>query len=572
MTDAIPQSDSRHVDSAAINKNMDLLLHSTSPADRPGQRSADEQRANQGESDLALVRFGSHAVASLKYNLVQVPLDSVTQIAGHISGKDLLPAVQFFDAPKQATVGSAAWAGDIVGSTAAAAAPLILFHKLVGPGAATAIERSAEYGLNKEAMPILARTAALGAAYGGLLTPVSAEISEASKNNHATDSLQNNFWLQKGANALTSAVALTAMTAGSIGLKTSATALLSGDVVSSAVAGAGAGEVDADMHSLLRGHGLASNEDRLRSVASWSLGSALGGAANTLHETVAPTSGIHGVRTLADMTRLADSTMTPDHPARYAFEALQGTPAKAEELSEPALHEWYNRSSVNLRHEIDNSSMPLDWKKQIVSGHQDFTYGLDALAARPNQKPIVVVYGSARFKENDFRYQRSRYIGGRAVQEGYDVMTGGGPGIMEGANRGAYEAGGTSIGVVLKLPQEKRGNGYQTLTLKHRNFFTRMENLKKADVFVVEDGGIGTGAEALDTLTHIQCGKLKETPVYFVGKKSYATLDKWLTEMQKAGTISPGDRGLYRMVDNPDDIFTDLARRQAEEQRQLKPT
>jgi uncharacterized protein (TIGR00730 family) len=500
-----------------------------------------------GESTLG--QFTSHAVASLEYNLVQAPVSAVTQIVDHEAGTNFLPKVQMFDAPKKSEVGTAAWAGDVAGGTAAAAIPFIVFHRMVGPGAAAALETSANYGV-KAAMPALAKTALLGTVYGGLLTPTSGD--------------KDNFWKERGQNALVSALALTTMTAGSIGLKATGKSFLAGDLTSSAISGAAAGEIDADGHSLLAGKGLASNKERFASIATWSLGSAMGGAANTAHEYFAPTSGIRGVRTLGDMTRLADTTVKPGHPERYAFEGQQANPVKAEMLSDDALHEWYNRSSLNLRHEIDNSNMPTDWKKQIVSGHQDFTYALDALANRPNPKPIGVVYGSARFKENDFRYQRARYIGGRMVQEGYDVMTGGGPGTMEAANRGAYEADGTSVGVVLKLPHEKRGNGYQTLTLKHRNFYTRMENLKKADFFIVEDGGIGTGAEALDTLTHIQCGKLKEVPVYFVGKKNYALMDNWLNAMEKAGTISPSDRKLYRIVDNPDEIFADLQKRKAD--------
>ncbi|MBU6454070.1 MAG: TIGR00730 family Rossman fold protein [Cyanobacteria bacterium REEB67] len=511
--------------------------------------SAKSFAAEIADSGTAAAQFSSHALDSFKYNLLQVPANSVAQIVDYATGKNILPDMQWFAAPKEASLGSAAWAGDIVGNTMAAAVPLVVFHKLAGPGAATSLEISADYGLNKTAMPVLAKTAALGAAYGAFLTPTSGD------NSH--------FWQERGSNAVVSALALTTMTAGSIGLKATGKAFLASDVVAAGASGAAAGVVDADGHSLLQGRGFATGQERLRSMAAWSFGSALGGGANTLHEVIAPTTGIGGVRTLADMTRLADSTVQPGHPARYAFESQQGTPAKAEALTEEAMHAWYNRSSVNLRSEIDNSKMPVDWRKQIVSGHQDFTYGLDALASRPNPKPIGVVYGSARFAENDFRYQRSRYIGGRAVQEGYDVMTGGGPGIMEGANRGAYEAGGTSIGVVLKLPHEKRGNGYQTLTLKHRNFFTRMENLKKADFFIVEDGGIGTGAEALDTLTHIQCGKLNEVPIYFVGKKSYGFMDKWLSQMEKAGTISPRDRDLYRIVDHPDEIFNDLRRRRS---------
>jgi len=518
------------------NVNLDLVLSNSSAS------------AKTEKDDSAVGQFASHCLDSLKYNLVQAPLSGITQIVDHVANTNYLPKVQMFEPPKPSEVGSAAWAGDVAGGTAAAAIPLILFHKFVGPGAATALETSATYGVNKAMFPTLAKTAGIGLAFGGVLTPV----------NEADG---GNFWVKRGENALISATALTTMTAGSIALKSSGRAFLTGDITSSAISGAAAGEIDADLRSLANGHGLASNKERIASIASWSLGSAMGGAANTAHEFIAPSTGIRGVRTLADMTKLADSTVKPGHPERYAFEDQQTTPAKAENLSDEALHSWYNRSSVNLRHEIDNSNMPIDWKKQIVSGHQDFTYGLDALANRANPKPIGVVYGSARFKENDFRYQRARYIGGRMAQEGHDVMTGGGPGTMEGANRGAYEAGGTSIGVVLKLPHEKRGNGYQTLTLKHRNFFTRMENLKKADYFIVEDGGIGTGAEALDTLTHIQCGKLKEVPIYFVGKKTYSHMDKWLSAMEKAGTISPSDRSLYRIVDNPDDIFADLARR-----------
>lgn len=531
------------MDPLASSANLDRLLLQT--------KASPEAEENQS----ALSQFSEHCLASLKYNLIQAPVSGVTQIVDHVADTNFLPKVQMFEPPKASEVGSAAWLGDVTGGTVAAAVPFIVFHKVVGPGAASALETSVTYGVNRAAFPALAKTASLGLAYGGILTPVGDEKKA------------GNFWVQRGENALITAAALTTMTAGSIALKSTGRTLLAGDISSSAIAGAAAGEIDADLHSLARGNGLATNKERFASIASWSLGSAMGGAANSMHEFIAPTSGIRGVRTLADMTRLADSTVKPGHPERYAFENQQTTPAKAEMLSDEALQSWYNRSSVNLRHEIDNSAMPVDWKKQIVSGHQDFTYGLDALHNRPNAKPVGVVYGSARFKENDFRYQRARYIGGRMVQEGYDVMTGGGPGTMEGANRGAYEAGGTSIGVVLKLPHEKRGNGYQTLTLKHRNFFTRMENLKKADFFIVEDGGIGTGAEALDTLTHIQCGKLKEVPIYFVGKKTYAHMDNWLNAMEKAGTISPSDRSLYRIVDNPEEIFVDLNRRRQQELR-----
>jgi len=345
---------------------------------------------DQVSSNSAITEFAGHCLDSLKYNLVQAPVSGITQIVDHVAGTNYLPKVQMFEPPKASEVGTAAWVGDVAGGTAAAAIPLILFHKWVGPGAATALETSATYGVNKAMFPTLAKTAGIGLAFGGVLAPVNEDDG-------------GNFWVKRGENALITAAALTTMTAGSIALKSTGKALLSGDIISSSIAGAGAGEIDADLHSLAAGHGLASNKERIASIASWSLGSAMGGGANKAHEFIAPSTGIRGVRTLADMTKLADSTVKPGHPERYAFEDQQTTPAKAENLSDDALHSWYNRSSVNLRHEIDNSSMPIDWKKQIVSGHQDFTYGLDALANRAEPKPIGVVYGSARFKENDFR-------------------------------------------------------------------------------------------------------------------------------------------------------------------------
>lgn len=511
--------------------------------------------ADNTESASALSEFREHAIDSFKYTAIQAPVSGVVQIIDHVADTKFLPKVQFFQPPKPAEVGTAAFAGEVVGSTAAGAIPLIIFHKMVGAGAASKFEQSATYGLNKGAAPALIKSAKLGAVFGGVLTP---------------SDENGNFLAERVKNAGVSALTMVSLTAGTIGLKASGSGLLRNDVVSSAIAGAAAGEISADTHSLLSGRGLASSEDRIKSIVAMSVGGALNGGANILSERILPTSGIRGVRTLEDMTKLADSTRIPDFPKRYAFEPSQANPLKAEQLMGRELPSWYDRTSVNLRREIDKSIMPEDWRKQIVGGHQDFTYSLDALANRPNPKPILTVYGSARFAENDFRYQRARYIGGRAVQEGYDVMTGGGPGTMEGANRGAYEAGGNSIGVVLKLPHEKRGNGYQTLTLTHRNFFTRMEVLKKAQAFTGEDGGIGTAAENLDTLTHIQTGKLGEIPVGFIGKEKYGIVDKLLQYMVKDGTVSPRDRDLYRIFDDPDAMFRHFAKvraRNAEQER-----
>lgn len=492
-----------------------------------------------------------HARDVFAYNLVQAPLTGVSQLSDKILGTSFESKSQIFNAPAAAERGSAAWTVEVAAAVTAGAVPMLLFHRAVGPGAVTKMELMGNYGL-KTALPSVGKAAAAGALWGGVLTPTYGEQSGG-----------QSFWHERAANAASTALAFGALTAGTMGMKRSGNALLRNDLVSATTSGAAAGVLAADSRSLLLKGDFAGSDERAHAASTFALGGLMLGGATRAYEAIRPTSGIRGVRTAEDMKHLADTTIKAGHPERYAFEPDQRIPAKAEVLAaENKVHpEWHNRASVTVRNEIDASAMPVDAKKLVVSGFQELSYGLEALHTRPAQKPIVVVYGSARFKEGDFRYERARYIGGRAAQEGYDVMTGGGPGTMEAANRGAYEAGGNSIGVVLKLPHEKRGNGYQTMTLKHRNFFTRMEVLKQGDVFVVEDGGIGTAAEALDTLTHIQTGKLKEAPVYFVGKQNYRHLENWLAEMEKNGTISPQDRHLYRMVDNPDDIFADLARR-----------
>jgi uncharacterized protein (TIGR00730 family) len=310
-------------------------------------------------------------------------------------------------------------------------------------------------------------------------------------------------------------------------------------------------------------------------------GGALAGGVNRAHEYFRPTTGIPGVRTLADMTKLADSTMSKDHPARHAFDKQQSHLPRAEELMHSAPQEWYNRATAQLRKDIDNSSMSIPQRKLIVSGMQEMAFGLDAIANRPNShRPIMTIYGSARIQPGTFDYELVRYIAGKAVQNGYDVQTGGGPGIMEAANRGAYQAlkptydatgkhigyDGNSIGVVIKLPFENGGtngvgNGYQTLSVLARNFYTRAEMLNQAGpggVFVVGKGGVGTGAEGLNTITQLQTGKMAEAPVFFVGKSSWKPLDNVFRSMERSGMISPGDRNLYRVVDNPDDIFANI--------------
>lgn len=495
----------------------------------------------------------AHGAEVFRYGLVQAPVTAVSQVVDKATGGSLEERTRFMSAPAPAAHGSAAWVAEVAASTAAGAVPMILFHKAVGPGSLGRMEVMGKYAAT-DTLTAMGKSGALGLAWGGLATPTA-------------EDRKDSMLKDRAASALAFGSAFATMTGGAALMKKNALGLMRNDLTVGTVTGAAGGALSSDVRSLVQDNRLATGKERWQAASTFALGGMMMGGANTIHENVRPTSGIPGVRTPADMRRLADTTVKAGHPERYIFEPEQKIPAKADvlmaESQSQSLPDWHNRASVLVRQEINSSNIPVDARKLVVSGFQEMSYGLEALHTRPNPREVMVVYGSARFPEADFRYQRARYIGGRAVQEGYDVMTGGGPGTMEAANRGAYEAGGTSIGVVLKLPHEKRGNGYQTLTLKHRNFHTRMEMLKQGDIFVVEDGGIGTAAEALDTLTHIQTGKLKDSPVYLVGRRNYELMDTWLKAMEKSGTISPSDRKLYRMVEHPDDIFKDLAMRKA---------
>jgi hypothetical protein len=149
-------------------------------------------------------------------------------------------------------------------------------------------------------------------------------------------------------------------------------------------------------------------------------------------------------------------------------------------------------------------------------------------------------------------------LGGLLAQDGYAVKTGGAGGIMEGANRGAYEAGGQSIGVNLELPHEPYGgNGYQTISLDHQNFASRKEILRQSNAFVVEDGGLGTLDEYAELMTHIQTAKAEQTPI-FVYQDSWSPIHDLLSNMYKRGTISKSDFNLFRMVRSPYEIQAQL--------------
>ncbi len=183
----------------------------------------------------------------------------------------------------------------------------------------------------------------------------------------------------------------------------------------------------------------------------------------------------------------------------------------------------------------------------------EFVDGFDALAQVP---PAVSVFGSARIPEDDPVYRAAREVGAELAQAGFAVMTGGGPGVMEAANRGCYEAGGVSIGCNIELPFEQGMNDYVELGIDFRYFFVRKTMfVKYAEGFVVFPGGYGTFDELFEALTLIQTGKVLNFPVVLFDSDYWSGLVGWLRERVVAeGKISPEDLDLFKVVDTPAEV------------------
>jgi uncharacterized protein (TIGR00730 family) len=183
----------------------------------------------------------------------------------------------------------------------------------------------------------------------------------------------------------------------------------------------------------------------------------------------------------------------------------------------------------------------------------EFVEGFDALAS---VGPAITVFGSARVHEDDPSYVLAREIGRRLAEAGWAVITGGGPGIMEAANRGCQEAGGLSVGANIELPHEQSLNPYVDLGVEFRYFFARkMMFVKYADGFVILPGGFGTLDELFESLTLIQTGKIRHFPVILVGSRYWGGLLSWIRDVQLAeGAIAQVDLDLISIADDPDEV------------------
>jgi uncharacterized protein (TIGR00730 family) len=168
--------------------------------------------------------------------------------------------------------------------------------------------------------------------------------------------------------------------------------------------------------------------------------------------------------------------------------------------------------------------------------------------------PAVTVFGSARFKQNHPYYKLARQIGGELARRGFATLTGGGPGIMEAANRGAHEAGGTSYGLNIILPHEQSINPYVDKSIEFRYFFVRKVMLVKYScAFIVMPGGLGTLDELFEAATLIQCKKVGPFPLVLMGKKFWAGLRKFGRFMMSEGVFNPEELGFGRITDSPEE-------------------
>ena len=169
--------------------------------------------------------------------------------------------------------------------------------------------------------------------------------------------------------------------------------------------------------------------------------------------------------------------------------------------------------------------------------------------------PCVTVFGSARFKEDNRWYQLARETSGLLAKCGFTVMTGGGPGIMEAANRGAREAGGRSIAATIQLPHEQSSNPYLDLEIPFHYFFVRKVMLVKYSyAFIVMPGGFGTMDELWEIATLVQTGKVKNFPIILMGREYWEPMIDFLKDrMVSEGTISPDDPDLLTITDDPEE-------------------
>lgn len=207
---------------------------------------------------------------------------------------------------------------------------------------------------------------------------------------------------------------------------------------------------------------------------------------------------------------------------------------------------------------LQHARTPAKERERLERINAEFIKGFKALY---NLGPAVTVFGSARFKEDHRYYQLAREVGAELARAGFAVLTGGGPGIMEAANRGAHEAGGVTYGLNILLPHEQHPNPYVDKSIDFHYFFTRKVMLVKYScAFVVMPGGFGTLDELFEAMTLIQCKKIGPFPLILVGSEFWQGLVNFAEFMLSQAVFAMDEIGFARITDSPLEAVELIAR------------
>jgi uncharacterized protein (TIGR00730 family) len=200
---------------------------------------------------------------------------------------------------------------------------------------------------------------------------------------------------------------------------------------------------------------------------------------------------------------------------------------------------------------IDDLKLGESWRLFKIMG--EFVEGVEGLH---DLGPAVSIFGSARTSPGDSQYRKTEALAALFVKNGFGVITGGGGGIMEAANKGAAEAGGKSVGLNIRLPLEQKPNPYATLQMEFNYFFIRkVMFIKYAAAYIVMPGGFGTLDELFEVITLVQTRRIRPFPVIMVGSDYWGGLLSWLrSQLLSKALISPKDMDIVQLLDDPEEI------------------
>ncbi len=217
----------------------------------------------------------------------------------------------------------------------------------------------------------------------------------------------------------------------------------------------------------------------------------------------------------------------------------------------------FKPESHEQQYVIDDLTIRDSWRMFRILG--EFVDGFEALS---QIYPAVSIFGSARVKPGEPYYEQAVEIASQLVKNGFNVISGGGPGIMEAANKGATEAGGKSVGLNIKLPYEQKPNPYANIRMDFRYFFIRkVMFVKYAVAYVILPGGFGTLDEFSEAITLIQTKRIKPFPVILVNRSYWKGLLDWMRKMVCAGNmISPEDMDIIQVIDEPEEVVKAIKR------------